>query len=103
MKNKGKTWSRGTNSHLPFGVNVNVNLSKVKVLTSACSSTLSNNALTRAGDAWLEGTLVAIPTVFTGLSLSQTIAEIWGLREVWDRRFPGLMEAIKQSRKKAVL
>jgi len=26
-KNKGKTWSRGTNSRLPFGVNVNLNLS----------------------------------------------------------------------------
>ena len=27
MENKGKTWSRGTNSRLPFGVNVNLNLS----------------------------------------------------------------------------
>ena len=27
MKNKGKTWSRGSNSRLPFGVNVNLNLS----------------------------------------------------------------------------
>ena len=27
MKNKGKTWSRGTNSRLPFGVNLNLNLS----------------------------------------------------------------------------
>ena len=26
---KGKTWSRGTNSRLPFGVNVNLNLSNV--------------------------------------------------------------------------
>ena len=26
MENKGKTWSRGTNSYLPFGVNVNFNL-----------------------------------------------------------------------------
>ena len=26
-KNKGTTWSRGTNSRLPFGVNVNLNLS----------------------------------------------------------------------------
>ena len=33
MENKGKTWSRGTNSRLPFGVNVNLNLSIVKVLT----------------------------------------------------------------------
>ena len=24
---KGKTWSRGTNSRLPFGVNMNLNLS----------------------------------------------------------------------------
>ena len=29
-KNKGKTWSRGTNSRLPFGVNVNLNLSNIK-------------------------------------------------------------------------
>ena len=27
MKNKGRTWSRGTNSRLPFGVIVNLNLS----------------------------------------------------------------------------
>ena len=27
MKNKGKTWSRGTNSCLRFGVIVNLNLS----------------------------------------------------------------------------
>ena len=27
MENKGKTWSRGTNSRLPFGVNINLNLS----------------------------------------------------------------------------
>ena len=27
---KGKTWPRGTNSHLPFGVNVNLNLSNVR-------------------------------------------------------------------------
>ena len=27
MKNKGKTWSRGTKSRLPFVVNVNLNLS----------------------------------------------------------------------------
>ena len=27
MKNKGETWSRGTNSRLPFGVNVDLNLS----------------------------------------------------------------------------
>ena len=26
MKNNGKIWSRGTNSRLPFGVNVNLNL-----------------------------------------------------------------------------
>ena len=26
MKNNGKVWSRGTNSPLPFGVNVNLNL-----------------------------------------------------------------------------
>ena len=25
MENKGKTWSRGTNSRLPLGVNVNLN------------------------------------------------------------------------------
>ena len=29
-ENKGKTWSRGTNSRLPFGVNVNLNLSSRK-------------------------------------------------------------------------
>ena len=29
MENKGKTWSRGTNSRPPFGVNVNLNLSTV--------------------------------------------------------------------------
>ena len=27
MENKVKTWSRGTNSRLPFGINVNFNLS----------------------------------------------------------------------------
>ena len=27
MENKGKTWSHGTNSRLPFGVNLNLNLS----------------------------------------------------------------------------
>ena len=27
MTSKGRTWSRGTNSRLPFGVNVNLNLS----------------------------------------------------------------------------
>ena len=26
MENKGEHWSRGTNSCLPFGVNVNLNL-----------------------------------------------------------------------------
>ena len=31
--NKGETWSRGTNSLLPFGVNVNLNLSILTVLT----------------------------------------------------------------------
>ena len=30
MENKGKTWSRGTNLRLPFGVNVNLNLSVVR-------------------------------------------------------------------------
>ena len=29
-----ETWSRGTNFRLPFGVNVNLNLSIVTVLTS---------------------------------------------------------------------
>ena len=29
-ENKRKTWSRGTNSRLPFGVNVNLNLSITK-------------------------------------------------------------------------
>ena len=29
MENKGKTWSRGTNSCLPFGVNVDLNLSNI--------------------------------------------------------------------------
>ena len=27
MESKGKTWSRGTNSRLPFAVNLNLNLS----------------------------------------------------------------------------
>ena len=27
MENKGKTWSRGTNSRLPFFVNVNLDFS----------------------------------------------------------------------------
>ena len=31
---KGKTSSRGTNSRLPFGVNVNLNLSTVRSLSS---------------------------------------------------------------------
>ena len=26
MENKGKTWSRGTNSRLPFGVNVSLTI-----------------------------------------------------------------------------
>ena len=30
MTIKGKTWSRGTNSRLPFCVNVNLNLSNKK-------------------------------------------------------------------------
>ena len=34
MKNNGKVWSRGTNSRLPFGVNVNLNLSN-KVTSDA--------------------------------------------------------------------
>ena len=29
---KGKTWSRGTNSRLPFSVNVNLNLSIMRQL-----------------------------------------------------------------------
>ena len=33
MENKGKTWSRGTNSRLPFSVNVILNLSNVICLT----------------------------------------------------------------------
>ena len=31
-KNRGKTWSRGTNLRLPFGVNVNLNLSLIKTI-----------------------------------------------------------------------
>ena len=31
MENKGKTWSRGTNSRPPFGVNVNLNLSNILI------------------------------------------------------------------------
>ena len=35
----GKTWSRGINSRLPFGVNVNLNLSIDRdVLTTHCRS-----------------------------------------------------------------
>ena len=29
MTIEGKTWSRGTNSRFPFGVNVNLNLSSI--------------------------------------------------------------------------
>ena len=36
MTIKGKTWSHGTNSRLPFGVNVNLNLSLNKLILTAC-------------------------------------------------------------------
>ena len=35
MTIKGKTWSHGTNSGLLFGVNVNLNLTNVKVSYSS--------------------------------------------------------------------
>ena len=35
---KGKTWSRGTNSREPFGVNVNLNLSNISNKDTECIS-----------------------------------------------------------------
>ena len=44
MKNKGKTWSRGTNSRLPFGVNVYLNLSNIIPLTLMGSESIAHSA-----------------------------------------------------------
>ena len=48
MTIKGKTWSRGTNSCLPFGVNVNLNLSnkRQKYTTKADQSNSEWSTLT---------------------------------------------------------
>ena len=39
----GKTWSRGANSRLPFGVNVNLNLSNIRKTTLNCRGTQENS------------------------------------------------------------
>ena len=40
----GETWSRGTNSRLPFGVNVNLNLSTEEVKTALVSVPASTSS-----------------------------------------------------------
>lgn len=47
MKNQGKTWLCDTNPRLPFGVNMNINLSNVRV----------------SGPAWLHWAKYASGTV----------------------------------------
>ena len=49
MENKGETWSRGTNSRLPFGVNVNLNLSKINMIETACSTGLQQPVIAEGG------------------------------------------------------
>ena len=45
MKNKGKTWSRGTNLRLPFGINMNLNFSNM----TACSTKLQQPVIAEGG------------------------------------------------------
>ena len=47
MENKGKTWSRGTISRLPFGVNMNLNFSNM--MKTACSTKLQQPVIAEGG------------------------------------------------------